>query len=509
MPVGAFPRSWRSEIVKLVAACAAIAAVTGFRYWFHLTNPTIAALSYLLVVLLAAAGSTLKVAIVTSVLADLCLNYFFMPPVGTFSIADPQNWVALFTFLAVSVVASNLSTAARDRTREAMARRDELGRLFDLSRDVLLTTDSRDAFVQLARFISRRFDLDFAAICLPRANDWDVYESGTIDITLDKDQLAAAFAGAGRALEFDARARTYAGHQTITFDGRVVRLVPLRFGTRPVGLLAAAGRPVEPGTLDALAGVAAIAIERVQFLEERKAAELARQSEELKSALLASLGHDLRTPLTAIKVAASNLQASWLGDVDRREQSDLILSEVERLTRLFQNILEMARIDAGAIAADLRWVHPAEIFEAARDQVEHTIRQHEVRMEGEPDGLVRLDPRLTSSALAHLLENAAQYSPAGSEIDVRMSVSSEGLSVAVRDRGPGIAAVDLPHLFDRFYRGAEAKRRISGTGMGLSIARGMLAAEQGRIWAENCLDGGARFTITVPAETRAAAADHA
>ena len=124
MPVGAFPRSWRSEIVKLVAACAAIAAVTGFRYWFHLTNPTIAALSYLLVVLLAAAGSTLKVAIVTSVLADLCLNYFFMPPVGTFSIADPQNWVALFTFLAVSVVASNLSTAARDRTREAMARRD-------------------------------------------------------------------------------------------------------------------------------------------------------------------------------------------------------------------------------------------------------------------------------------------------------------------------------------------------------------------------------------------------
>ena len=335
-----------------------------------------------------------------------------------------------------------------------------------------------------------------------------MYEAGTIEITLDKNQLAAAFAGAGRALEFDARARTYAGHQTITFDGRVVGLVPLRFGTRPVGLLAAAGRPVEPGTLDALAGVAAIAIERVQFLEERKAAELARQSEELKSALLASLGHDLRTPLTAIKVAASNLQASWLGDVDRREQSDLILSEVERLTRLFQNILEMARIDAGAIAAELRWVHPAEIFEAARDQVEHTIRQHEVRMDGEPDGLVRLDPRLTSSALAHLLENAAQYSPAGSEIDVRMSVSSEGLSVAVRDHGPGIAAADLPHLFDRFYRGSEARRRISGTGMGLSIARGMLAAEQGRIWAENCPDGGARFTITIPAETRAAAADH-
>jgi two-component system sensor histidine kinase KdpD len=186
----------------------------------------------------------------------------------------------------------------------------------------------------------------------------------------------------------------------------------------------------------------------------------------------------------------------------------LILSEVERLTRLFQNILEMARIDAGAIAADLRWVHPAEIFEAARDQVEHTIRQHAIRMEGDSDSLVRLDPRLTASALAHLLENAAQYSAPGSEISVRLSVSSDGLSVAVRDHGPGISPGDLPHLFDRFYRGGEARKRISGTGMGLSIARGMLAAERGRIWAENCADGGAQFTIAVPAETRAAAVDH-
>ncbi|HMD34505.1 MAG TPA: ATP-binding protein, partial [Vicinamibacterales bacterium] len=200
-------------------------------------------------------------------------------------------------------------------------------------------------------------------------------------------------------------------------------------------------------------------------------------------------------------------QASWLGDADRREQSDLILAEVERLTRLFQNILEMARIDAGAIATDLRWVHPAEIFEAARDQVEHTVRQHEVRLETGSDHLVRLDPRLTASALAHLLENAAQYSDGASPIDVRMSVSSDGLSIAVRDHGPGIAPADLPHLFERFYRGTEARRRASGTGMGLSIVRGMLAAEQGRVWAENCPDGGARFTIVVPAETRIPAGD--
>src|SRR2546430_4658663 len=196
--------SWRSDGSSLLIACLAIAAVTGFRYWLHLTNPTIAALSYLLIVLLTAAASTLKVAIVTSVLADLCLNYFFMPPVGTFTIADPQNWVALFTFLAVSVVASNLSTAARDRAREAVARRDELGRLFDLSRDVLLTTDSQEAITQLARFVSRRFDLDYAAVCLPRSRDWDVYEAGAQSVALDKHQLSLAFAGAETALEFDA-----------------------------------------------------------------------------------------------------------------------------------------------------------------------------------------------------------------------------------------------------------------------------------------------------------------
>jgi two-component system, OmpR family, sensor histidine kinase KdpD len=499
------PFRW-SDARGLAVALAAVVAVTaGFRAIVHLSNPTTAALSYLLIVLVTATASTLWAAIGASIVADLCLNYFFMPPFGTLFIADPQNWVALIAFLAVSLIASNLSTAARAREREATARRDELARLFDVSRDILLTTDSRDAIGQLARFISLRFQLNFAAICLPRADGWDVFDAGALalTLTLDASELGRAFAGSEHPVEFDARARTYAGHRTMIIGGRSVQLVPLRVGTKAVGLLAAAGRPVEAGTLDAIGGVAAIAIERAQFLEERKSAELARQSEELKSALLASLGHDLRTPLTAIRVAASNLQASWLADGDRREQSDLILAEVERLTRLFQNILEMARIDAGAVSPEVRWVHPSEIFEAACDQVEHTLRDHQVEVESDSEMLVRVDPRLTASALAHILENAAQYGRGGA-ITARLSVSPQGLAIVVRDRGPGIAAADLPHLFDRFYRGADAKRRVSGTGMGLAIARGMLAAEHGRIWAENCPDGGAQFSIAIAAETQAA-----
>ena len=356
----------------------------------------------------------------------LCFNFFFLPPIGALTIADPHNWIALFAFLAVSLVASNLSAVARERTREALWRRDELARLFDLSRDVQVITDSREAITMLARSIARRFDLEFVAIALPRAGDWDVHEAGAATIALDRRELSKAFAAAQTTLEFDAYARTYAGHRTMEVDGHTIRLVPLRVGTKPIGLLAAAGRPIEPGTLDTLGGVVAIAIERAHFLEERKAAELTRQSEELKTALLASLGHDLRTPLTAIRVAASNIKASWMTADARVEQTDLILAEVERLTRLFQNILDMARIDAGAIAAESRWAHPSEIIAAARGQVEQTLQRHKLDVSVDPDVPVRLDPRLTATALAHLLENAAQYSPAGSAISVNARVTGDG-----------------------------------------------------------------------------------
>ena len=354
---------WPDRVSLSVAGAAILLVTVAFRSWLQLTNPTIAALSYLLIVLLTATVSRLRAAFVTSIIADLFLNYFFMPPFGTFLIADPQNWVALFVFAAVSVVAGSLSSALRDR-----------------------------------------------------------------------------------------------------------------------------------------------AIERAQFLDERKTAELARQSEELKSALLASISHDLRTPLTTIRIAASNLQASWLADADRREQSDLILAEVERLHRLFQNILEMARIDAGSLSPQLRWVQPSEIVEAARDQVDVALRGHRLDLHVDSDVLVQLDPLLTAAALAHVLENAAQYSPPASSIVVSVGVSAEGLGLTVRDHGPGIAPGDLPHLFERFYRGSESKCRVAGTGMGLSIARGMLAAERGHIWAENCAGGGAQFTMVVAAEQKAPSA---
>jgi two-component system sensor histidine kinase KdpD len=494
------------ETVPLVAGLSAVALVT-FAYVrvLGISNAATVSTTFLFVVLVVAAVSTFRVAVTISIASVLAFNYFFLPPVGTFTIADPQNWTALLTFLAVSLVASNLSSVARARTNEARARQAELARLFDLSRDVLITTESHEAISSLARSVARRFDLGYVAIALPKGISWELHEAGPLPVRLDLNQLSLAFAGAQQGLEFDARSRTYAGHRTIVAGEHSVRLVPLRVGTKPIGLVAASGRVVEPSTLDALGAVLAIAIERASLLDERKAAEIARRGEDLKTALLASLAHDLRTPLTTIRVAASNLQTPQPDPALLHEQSALILGEAERLARLFENILEMARIDAGAVAADLRWAHPSEIVSEARAQVERVLRDHSLRVEVSPDTPVRLDPRLTASALARVLENAAHYAPRGSAISITAGVSEAGLTIAVRDHGPGIAPADLPRLFERFYRGAAARAHGPGTGMGLSIARGLLAAQQGRIWAENRADGGAQFTIVVPAEIKASA----
>jgi len=497
-----------SDLWWLLGGVAATALTTlAYVMWLHVANPATVSTTFLMLVLVVAAAAPLWTAVVVSFVAVLFFNYFFLPPVGTFTIADPQNWVALFAFLAVSLVASNLSARVRAREREALSRRDELARLFDLSRDVLMVTDSSEAISTMARSIARRFDLVFVAIALPHATDWDVFSGGTQSISLDRQQLWSTFATAQASIEFDASSRTYSGHRTVPSDGHHVTLVPLRSATRPIGVLAAAGRTVEAGTLDALAGISAIAVERAQFLDERKAAELTRQSEQLKAALLASLGHDLRTPLTAIRIAATNIRETAVSPADLADQTALILSEVERLTRLFQNILEMARLDAGAVAAETRWSHPSEILEAAEGQVEETLKGHHLNARFESDVAVELDPRLAAAAVAHILENAAQYAPEGSDIDITAGVGDEGFVIRIQDHGPGIAPNDLPHLFDRFYRGDAARTRTSGTGMGLWIARGLLAVQGGRIWAENTPGAGARFTIAIPVSTKGAPQD--
>lgn len=496
----AMPRAARLALVFV-----AIAGATALFRWLHLDNSTSVALAYLTIVLLTAAVLPLWVAVTASVISVLSFNFFFLEPLHTFTIADPQNWVALAAFTIVSLVGSHLSSSVRTREREAIERRDAMARLFDLGRDILVMTGGPTALPMLAHVIARRFNLESVAICQPTASGWEIAAAGERPVPLDPNALTDSMARASHRLEFDATHRTYAGHQNILVAGSRVQLIPLRAGSTVMGLLAASGRSIEPGTLDSLAGLVALAMERARLLEDRRSAELARQGEELKSALLASLGHDLRTPLTAIRVAATNLQQP-MNALEHQEQATLVLSEVERLTRLFNNILEMARLDAGATSADQRWVHVDQIVEVARDLVGPALARHTVQVtsdDGDAPLLVKLDPRLTASALSHLLENAAQYSPVGSVIEVTSRVSGGELTITVLDRGPGLSADDMAHVFDRFYRGSSHGHH-AGAGMGLSIARGLLAVEGGRAWGENRPGQGAAFVIAVPVDTRSA-----
>jgi two-component system sensor histidine kinase KdpD len=339
---------------------------------------------------------------------------------------------------------------------------------------------------------------------------WASHHAWDPGLELERATLDGVLREARQTLEVDPHDRASAGaQQARTVDGDPVWLVPLRLGTTAIGLLALPEASVAAGTRDAIAGVIVIAIERQRLLEEREEAEIVRRGAELRSALLASLSHDLRTPLTAVTVASNNLRDAQLSERQKREQVALIRTEVDRLNRLFANVVELARIETRAITAELDWVQPSEIVEAARQQVGPPLDRHPVVVIVDERVVVKIDPRLTSTALSHLLENAAQYSPEGSPIEVRVWPEGDELRIAVRDRGPGLAPTDLGQVFDRFYRGSSGQHRF-GTGMGLAITRGLVAAERGRVWAENDPAGGARFTIGIPVETRAlATADEA
>jgi two-component system sensor histidine kinase KdpD len=495
---------WRRDISIAVGGVVSVALIiAALRALQKYPNATIAALLLLLVVLATATAARLRVAIAISVVAMLAFNYFLLPPFHTFTIADPQNWVALFVFVVVAIIASQLSAAARQRASEAEARKLEVTRLFDLSRDILLTTDSRSAIADVARYVARRFELDAVAICLPTPSGWDMHQGGERSIEPPLEQLNYTFARLRGPLEYDARQRAYGGHALVTPPaGNQISVVPLRLGTRPVGLLATEASTLDVGTLDALGGVVAIAIERTHFLDERKRSEAVSQRADLASALLASFSHDLRTPVTSVRVAVTNLQDSGLSVEDRQTQSQLAIEELDRLNRLFQDILDMARIDAAAVKPERQWVTPADLVDAAVAYVGPTLASRKLQIDADMVSQIHVDPRLTSSALAHILENATRYSPAETPIEVSGLVEADGVHIVVRDHGAGLDASDLDHVFEPFYRSPKS-RHATGTGLGLAITRGLLAAEGGRVWCENVPDGGARFTIAVPAAVRA------
>jgi two-component system sensor histidine kinase KdpD len=502
----------RHKFLRYLVALLGVAGVTALHKYSGVhSNTTTVALSFLLVVLMTASAYGLGVGIFASVIGVFCLNYFFLPPIGTLTIQDPQNWLALLAFLATAVITSQLSAAARFRAQDAERRREEVFKLYELSRAIIATPDFETAVSSIARQVVESFSFGYCAIFLPADGKWQRVALGSEADFIDSfkpalNEIEMAFAEGELQLFSAASKATENRSMTGSQPSYRVAYAPLKVGVRAIGVMVLASGQLERATVEAVAGMVALALERARFLQEVSHTEALRQSDELKSALLASVSHDLRTPLTSMRAAVDNLlqvEIDW-DEAALREFHLIISEEVNRLTTLVQNLLAMARIEAGELHLTKRWEAVSEIIANVLERCANGLRDHQVKIEmDEALPLLNVDSLLIAEALHNIVENAAKYSPAGSLVTIKAVIENAELIIRVADQGKGLTKAELEHVFDKFYRGQQRYGyRKEGTGMGLSIARGIVEAHGGRIWAENGESRGAVFAFAIPVERK-------
>jgi two-component system, OmpR family, sensor histidine kinase KdpD len=475
-----------------------------FVVWLYLglipgMNATTIALTYLLVVLIAASYGGLGSGIVASVAAVLCFNYFFLPPIGTLNIQDPQNWIALVAFLITAFVTSQLSSAARSQAAESERHRNEQYNLYQLSRAIILTPEPEVATTSIARNIVEIFRLDYCGIFIKRDATWE-----RISVASDpeiSDAFEPSLDQLQRALQIESI------QESVAPDSRKRALyVPLKLGVKTIGIMAIVAPQHNRAVMEAVAGLVALALERARFLNELSRTRALQQSDELKSAILASVSHELRTPLTSIRAAIDSLMEDHVKDEkDALQEFHLIIREdVDRLTRLVENLLEMARIESTDLQLSRHWESIQELFQNVLNHCSDARKNHDIRIQiDEHFPLVKIDSRLLFQVLINLIDNASKYSPAGTEILLRAWLENENLFLSVTDYGPGISAEESPHIFEKFYRGRETQGASRGTGMGLAIARGIIQAHGGQIWFERRPGSGTTFICKIPVEQKA------
>ena len=483
----------RATIRRMLAVIAVTCLITAL-YWYVLrsVNHTTIALTYLLVPLVAGTYGILP-GVLASILCAFAFNFFFLPPVGTLSIHNPQNLTALIVFLITALTANRLSSNARRRSEDSERRGREVERLLEVSRAILAMPDPETAGSMLATRVAEIFGMRGCIVSSPDDRNRWITTSATPDAPPPPPD--------------DTLMRIHASGVTIQLhaDAGNMICVPLKGATRTTGVLTCFADHAEPATLETLAGLVALALERVRFLKQLSEAESLKQSDQLKSAILASVSHDLRTPLTSIVAAVDNLLSTdveWNED-SRREFYTIIKEEVDRLSRVVQNLLEMARIESGECRPVKEWGAVQELLQDVLGWCGESLAHHQVRLDV-PDNLplVSWDERLMGQVLTNLLENAGRYSPAGTEIALGVALRDHELRIRVQDQGPGIPAEELPRVFDRFFRGRSAGKDRAGTGMGLSIARGIMEAHGGSLRVESPAGQGAVFTMVLPVETR-------
>lgn len=459
-------------VVMLAALCRSLHA-----------NASTAGFTFLLAVLVVSATWGLRCAIFLSLISTLTYNFYFLPPIGTFTIAEPQNWIALITFLLTAVIASQLSERARRETANATSRRRELEQLYAFSQQMLTADNVLGLLNSIPIKVVENFGANFAGM-------YSIHSKKVYYSELDAQELVSS----------DDLQRVSDRGEPVYNAAKQLRIRPLRVGLRSVGALAVIGGELSPESLEAIGSLVAIAIERAGAVEKLAHSEAGRESERLRSILLDSVTHDFRTPLTAIKASAQSLLGdAQLDEASRRELLTVINEESDRLDRLVGEAAQMAQLDAHAVELNLEPHHISEAIDAAVAVNQNSLARHELKLDVS-DSLprVRMDLRQTEEILSQLLDNACKYSARGTPITITAEVQGNMLLTSVADQGTGIDGIDQSMVFDKFYRGRGQRHSVQGTGMGLAIAKAIVEAHGGTISLTTQPGRGSVFSFTLP-----------
>lgn len=472
----------RRTVRSLLAVLSVVGITMFFRETLPRVNQTTVALSFLLAILAVSAVWGMTVSVLMSVAAAVAFNYYFLPPVGTLTVADPQNWVALFAFLVTSITGSRLSSRIRHEADIANRRRREIEHLYAFSQKLLGEGNVIQLLNAIPNHIVDAFESGAASLFL--ADKQKFYRSGHGTLQLEEAQLRAAF-------EREEPSVDLAGG--LSFG-------PIRLGMKSIGSFGISGAPLTRQTLEAVGTLLGVAIERTRAVEQLSHTEADRQSERLKSALLDSITHNFRTPLTSIKASVTSLlSANAPGGAQNRELLEIMNEECDRLNKLVEDASEMSQLEAGEIELEFRAVPVQELIDTALAHCRTSLGSREVRIQVPADiPTVRADLTRGKEVLVQLLENANLYS--GTDKPIVVSAESNGNLVlfSVADRGPGIDTMEQGLIFDKFYRGKDQRSVIQGTGMGLPIAKAIVEAHGGTISVTSQLNHGSVFTFTLP-----------
>jgi two-component system sensor histidine kinase KdpD len=473
------------KAVRILGTLGIIGGITLLYYRIFSVNNVTVALSFLLAVLATSTVWGVIEGLVASVVSMLCFNFFFIPPIGSFTIADPQNWMALSVFVVTAMIVSHLSARVRMQALESTHRQHEMEQLYTLSRNLLLLEVHGSLVQETTNLIAQVFGLPGLAF-YDRASD-RIHRAGPHDIPVDAGKLR------------DAALQGTVFHDSAT----KTTIIPISLGGQPIGSLGIQGSQVSETALHAIGNLTAITLERAHAQGAATRAEAARQSEELKSTMLDALAHEFKTPLTPIKAAVTSMLSDGGVSPTHQELLRIVDEETDRLNSMLSGAIQMSRIEAGQLQLHRSPQSLSKIFQTQLEKLGESIEGRKVIVEV-PEKLPRVsvDPEFTGIVIWQLLSNALRYTPPGSPLTLRASAGETEVIVSVEDCGPGISEQEQRKVFEKFYRGKDQRERIPGTGMGLTIAREIVRAHHGRIWVESEPGKGARFSFSLPRAPR-------